>query len=762
MTTLDLRLLPVALLLWVGCAIGLHTAFRGAFFIVLATASAALILARTQTLITTLWCGSLLLGLVVAAFRVDAAAPSAVTNAIAEAGLITFSAVLDSEPQTVERRGFGGVTVEPVVIARATLIAVTTGTARWQTSLPVTLQWAPDGVRHSVGECVGGSAIPRSAEVAERSAYWIRVQGRLTMLAPESRGAWFASRVREGLARAIHAQSGSDGAALLPGLVLGDTRAQSVQLVDDLRVSGLSHLTAVSGANLAIMLGAVAWALQRTRIRARHRHALLFASIAAFVVVVQPQPSVVRAAMMGGISVFALASGARRASASTLWLSVVLLLIIDPFLAWQWGFALSVAATAGLVLLGPHLVGLLTARRFGAALAITLSAQLATFPVLLAMGRPPTWLSVPANLLCEPLVAPATVSGFVAALIATLALIPIPQVSEVALTLAAIAAWPGVKLADVIAVIAHKGVSSPLAIAPVTSFVSLLLVTAVVIVLYRLGVRRRGFVVALTAAVFATTLLPDALDRWPQADWWYAMCDVGQGDSTVVRLDDGSALLFDTGPDPALERTCLRRLGVSTVNALFLTHFHADHAEGLSGALAQAEVRQIFTTSLREPATEWDRVRAQLKSEPITLRAGDTLDFGRTSVRVVWPDTAALAGDPNSASLVLDVSRDGVHILVTGDADAAAQAALVLPVRQYAVLKAPHHGSRFQDPTFVGRVEPTIALVSVGEGNGYGHPAASTIDAYRAAGVRVMRTDLRGSIALSIRGGRLFVASVSG
>lgn len=761
MTTVDLRLLPVVIALWCGAAVGLHASLGGSLGIGVAVLAAGLVVALVRRSPSVIWVAAGLVGLVIAALRVDAAAPAAVAEAIDHAGAITFVAVIDTEPQAIERHGFGGLTVEPLLQARATLVTIDTDDARWHTSLPVTLQWNPDGTSHTVGEHVRGRSVPRPADVATRSAYWIRVQGRLQVERRESRGAWLAGRVREGLARATDAERSGDGAALLPGLVLGDTRAQSAPLVDDLRVSGLSHLTAVSGANLAIVLGAVMWVLRRSRVPARWRHAILFTTIAAFVVVVQPQPSVVRAAMMGGISVFAMAGGVRRASTSTLWLAVVLLLLLDPFLAWQWGFVLSVAATAGLMLIGPRLVAACSDRRWGAVLAVTLSAQLATFPVLLAMGRPPTWLSIPANVLCAPLVAPATMSGFLAALIAALAIIPNAAIGSGALALASLVAWPGVRLADVIAWIAHRGVATPLAVAPIRTSWALVLVVAVIVLLHRLGLRPRAFALLLGLAVLVTSCLPAGLHRWPQADWWYAMCDVGQGDSTVVNLGGGNVIVIDVGPEPTLERRCLRELGVRRVTALFLTHFHADHVEGMAGVLQHAAVREVYSTPIHEPAIEWVRVSEQLGRAPVALQQGDELRFGDTRIRVLWPVVAEATGDPNNASLVLDIERGGARLLVTGDIDPAAQSSIILPKSQYAVLKVPHHASRFQDPDFVRRTAPALALVSVGEGNDYGHPAVSTLDAYRAAGVRVLRTDTMGAIAVSVRDGRLSFASLS-
>lgn len=758
MTSLDLRLLPLLLALWLGSAVGLHTRASIPAYVLGAVLATALVMLRRMRAVLP-WGVALLLGLVLAGLRADAASPRAVEQAVDAAGVVAFSAVIESEPMLVDRPGFGGLSVEQAMVARVLLRWLDTGTQRWHVSIPATMQWANTAIRPAIGRQVSGRALIRPDDVVSRSAYWVSVRGALRLDTRETRGARLSNIVRTGLASAIDAQSAGDGAALLPGLVLGDTRAQSAQLVDDLRVSGLSHLTSVSGANLAIVIGAVAWLFTRTRIRAAHRHVLLLATIAGFVAVVRPQPSVVRAAMMGAITVFALATGARRASASILWLSVVLLLIVDPFLAWQWGFALSVAATAGLIVLSPRFSRLIPGR-LGPVLGITLAAQAATFPVLLAMGRPPTLLSVPANVLCEPLVAPATVLGFVAALIAALA--ALPGLATPATFLAALIAWPGVVLAGVIAAVAHRGAASPLAITPIADWWQLISVIGAVLILLRMGLRRRALTLFTCIMLGSAMCFPDGVHRWPSADWWFAMCDVGQGDSSVLNLGGGTALVFDLGPEVQAERRCLRRLGVHRIAGLFVTHYHADHVEGLGGALSHTRVDRVFATSVREPALEWARIRAQLPFEPTPLQRGDRVRFGATRVDVLWPDPAAVSGEPNNASLVLDISRGGWHILVTGDADAAAQAAIVLPVHAYAVLKVPHHGSRYRDPGFLARVRPTLALISVGVGNHFGHPAVDTVAELRRLRARVLRTDLVGSIAVSVRSGGLSYSTLSG
>lgn len=761
MKPLDLRLLPLALALWAGSAIGLHSALGAAMLMGVACVVLGALQLRGGRRPFAAWLVTIALGLLLAALRVDAASPKPIEDAIADAGVVEFVAVIDSEPSEQQRRGFGGLEVQPVVIARATLTTVSTGSDVWHTSMPVTLQWNPDDTRHVVGEQVSGRSIPRADDIASRSAYWIRVQGALEVERRESRGAWLATQVRNGLARVTHAESAGDGAALLPGLVLGDTRAQSSRLMEDLRLSGLSHLTAVSGANLAIVVAALMWMLQRSRVRARYRYLLILFGICSFVVVVQPQPSVVRAAMMGGISVIALASGSPRASASTLWLSIVLLLVVDPFLAWQWGFVLSVVATAGLIVVSPHLRPWLGDGWWSGALAVTLSAQLATFPVLLAMGRPPTWLSIPANLICEPLVAPATVSGFLAAILAGLSLVPNGVLSSSALAAARVVAWPGVRLADVIAWVAHRGVSTPFAVAPVQSLLGLFVVVCSVVLLLRLRIRRRIWAALLVACVVFTTWFPDGIRQGAPKDWWYAMCDVGQGDSSVVNAGE-AVIVIDAGPDPVAERRCLRRLGVRHVAAFIVTHFHADHVEGVSGLVQGASIDAAYSTPIHEPLIEWQRVESALQRPLQPLQAGDRLSIADVQISVLWPDVQATTGEPNNSSLVLDIERGGIHLLVTGDADPAAQAALRLPVRGYAVLKVPHHGSRFQDDNFAGRVAPALALVSVGAGNDYGHPAKSTMDAYRRAGIPTLRTDQLGTIAVSVRGGRLTYAALSG
>lgn len=743
--TLDLRLLPLAVAVWLGCVFGLHTG-RGFVLVGVVAIAVAIVLPRTRVIMA-----ALLVGTVIAGLRVMAADPMVLQELVQRSGVAEVVAVINTEPVPMERPGFGGLEMETIWWANATLVTFRADGRELRTSVPVTLQWSQDSSDVAVGATVRAAAIVQSDDVARRSAYRVRVRGPLVIERPTSRGSELFAGIRRSLGDAIgsHSADARAGATLLPGLVLGDTSAQSQQLVDDLRISGLSHLTAVSGANVAIVLGAVMWLLQRTRLRRNARFAVLAVVLVGFVAVVQPQPSVMRAAVMGAITVFALATGATKQSSSALWLSVVVLLILDPFMAWQYGFGLSVAATAGLIVLQPMMAERLPRHRLLGALLVTIAAQIATLPLLLVMGQPPTWLSIPANVLAEPLVAPATVSGFIATVFAAVGALSIPMVSTVAVWLARTVAMPGVVLGEVIVRIARTGANSPLAVSPFASVRSSLLFVVALLLFWRL--RRQRLLVVGVAIAYLLASCTTVTHRWPPGDWWYVMCDVGQGDASVVRTANGRIAVIDAGPDPRLMRRCLRQLGIRRVDLLVLTHFHADHVEGVSGIVGTADIGAVFIGPSHEPGFEYQRTMDVVRMPVRTIRRGDRFALDGTAFDVLWP--TELSGDPNTDSLVIRLRNAHGTVLLAADADRAAQARFTAPVVD--ILKVPHHGSKYQDEPFLRRTHARLSLVSVGVRNDYGHPATGTLQLLRSMGSRVLRTDEVGAIAIVDRDGTL-------
>ena len=230
----------------------------------------------------------------------------------------------------------------------------------------------------------------------------------------------WAGRVRTALRNAC-AALGPDERGLVPGLVLGDVAAMPPDLTTAFRVTGLTHLCAVSGANVAIIVGAVFAAARRAGVRRRWRAAIAVATLPAFVVLVRPSPSVLRAALMGGLVMLAAMLGRRSATVPILSATVLTLVLVDPFLARAPGFAMSVAATAAIVLVAPDWTARLERfmpRSVAAAIAIPAAAQLACTPILVAAFGQVTPLAIPANLLAAPAVAPATLAGVACALVA--------------------------------------------------------------------------------------------------------------------------------------------------------------------------------------------------------------------------------------------------------------------------------------------------------------------------------------------------------
>ncbi|MGV9523342.1 ComEC/Rec2 family competence protein [Streptomyces griseus] len=680
-------------------------------------------------------------------------------------------ALLLIDAEVMEVRGARRAGGPGTLVRTPVLLMVTAGDhrAEWQSLLP------------STRLRLSGRLSPPAHE-GERLAAVLRVddKGAPRIIGPPTWIQRTAGELRAGLREAtdgLHA----DARALLPGLVVGDTSRVPSDLHDAFKATDLTHLLSVSGANLSILLfllvGPPGAALSAERrglapllgLSLRGTALIGGALTLAFVVVCRPDPSVLRAAACGLITLLAIGTGRRRSLIPALAAAVVLLVLHDPWLSRSYGFLLSVLATGALLTLAPRWSLALRARRVPGRLAEVLAAaaaaQAVCAPVVVVLASRVSLVAVPCNLLAEFAVAPATVLGFAALAVA-------PVAPPVAGLLAWIASWP----VRWIATVARTGAGLPGAEAQWPggwSGAALLAGLTVVVVLLAPRLARRPWVCAaagllLVLAVLRPVPLTRIMTGWPPPDWAFALCDVGQGDAMVLAAGEGTGVVVDAGPDPRAVDRCLRDLAVTRIPLVVLTHFHADHVRGLPGVLRGRAVGAIQTTGLQEPPEQAAFVRrtaAAARVPTVRAVAGEHRRAGPVDWRVLWPRhgpggvEAAAVREPNDSSVTLRVrAAGGLTLLLLGDLEPPAQREL-LRGREGAgpvdVLKVAHHGSAFQDAGLLHSVRPRLALISCGADNPYGHPSARTVGALRAAGARVLRTDTDGPIAVTGTGKEL-------
>ncbi len=745
----------------------------------------------------TLWLGLLGLALVVVAVILGAVmTTTSVTQIIVTAslglalGICSASGhvwALTASPVSTWIDASATATVEGVVTGEPVTLQLT-GAAIWQastaTQVRIATSWVQARGERVLVDLPMSMRVPGSTRVPPPGSR-VRVAGRLSRARSPDTAATLqlsassviavvdrpgvidvaASAMRQGLRSSLEGSS-EDAASLVAGLAVGDESMQSAELDTAMRMSGLSHLTAVSGGNVAIILLVVLGIGRLLCWRLPTRVLVGLLALGYFVVLVRPQPSVVRAAIMGVVLLLALLSGGRRSGPAVLATAVLLVVVLSPVLACSWAFALSVFATAGLILLAPAVADRLSSmrltRRWPPALqegvAIATAAQLATLPLLLAMGAGVGWVAIPANLLAMPAVAPVTILGLLAAMVAPVSL-------TVASVIAHVAAWPAAWIAGV----AHVCSALPLARMPwPTGWIGVLLlipaglicwlVHHVLVRRYPQGVPAKALAsIAAVLAVLSVTVMiaPPGRRGWPPPAWIMVMCDVGQGDGIVVNAGDGTAIVVDAGPDPVAMDGCLADLGIWAVSAVILTHFHADHVNGLPGVLRGRTIGAVFVSPVADPPEEVALVDGWLRDADLRAeraRVGEVLTVGAVSWRVLWPSRRITAGSiPNNASVVVVMDVDGTTLLLSGDMEAEAQSAVIAsePGLEVDVVKVAHHGSRNQDPDLPEWSHARIALVSVGVGNTYGHPAPETLAEWGSAGALIGRTDESGDLAVT-------------
>jgi len=446
-------------------------------------------------------------------------------------------------------------------------------------------------------------------------------------------------------------------------------------------------------------------------------------------------------------------------------LAAALTLAWNPRAAADAGWQLSFAAVLAMLALVPRMRTRLAAAglplALAEALAVTATATLGTAPLVALHFERLSLVSLPANLLAAPAVAPVMWLGTIAGALGQVA----PVLAEPVAALAALALGYLTWLADSIAGLPFAEVAVP---SPGPGGVLVIYASGAAAALgwRRLARRGRRRVVALLgAAAVAAFVLVLVLAGGPPGvprDLTISFLDVGQGDATLLQHGE-AAVLVDTGPPggPLLAR--LRDAGVRRLDVLVITHDATDHDGATAALLAAVPVDLVLDGEEATAGGEVRRLADTRRIRRVASDAGQVIRAGSLELRVLWPrrEPAAPAdAEPNDRATVLHVRDGAFDLLLTADAESNVLAGLTLPVAE--ALKVSHHGSDDPGlPDLLRRLRPQVAVIEVGARNSYGHPTPSTLAALRGVPL-VHRTDRDGTVRITVRDGRMQVSDEGG
>ncbi|HET7417904.1 MAG TPA: ComEC/Rec2 family competence protein [Solirubrobacterales bacterium] len=571
-----------------------------------------------------------------------------------------------------------------------------------------------------------------------------------------------ASEIRERASAGLGRGMPPREAELARGFVLGEDDDVDENTKEEFRRAGLSHLLAVSGENVTLLALLAMPFLALLGIPLRERLLWALALIAVYVPVAGSGPSIQRAGVMGAVGLMATLAGRRSSRLYALALAAVVTLAIDPGVAGDVGWQLSFAAVLGILLLARRLSRVLLERlgegqwrrALADGIAVTVAATLATAPLIAYHFETLSTTTLVANVLAAPAVAPAMWLGMCSAGLAQVPGLPLEPLNGLnALLLAYIAQvaswcarpeWAELQV--------HLGL-----VGLIAAYASLggIVLACLYLARFKLVAPALRVLAAVAALAVLVVGLPSigGASAPPIHGLRIDVLDVGQGDAILLRPAHAPAVLVDGGPpgDGLLRK--LESAGVDELGAAVITHDQSDHAAGVEELFGRLPIASLLFGRLSRQPLAAARAAG---IDPERVAAGREIRSGALRLRVLWPpapllEEPLLGQDANQTALVIEARWHDFTMLLTADAEAETVPLDPGPVD---VLKVAHHGS---DDAGLGslldRIKPQLAVISVGEGNSYGHPTAGTLATLSSHHVPTLRTDRDGEVTIEVGGG---------
>ncbi len=559
--------------------------------------------------------------------------------------------------------------------------------------------------------------------------------------------------------------------SFIKGVVFGFRGDLSAEVKQSFVETGTMHILAVSGSNVAVVTLIFFSVIGFLRVPHRVVTGLTLLGLLWYMVITGLSPSVTRATIMAGTILLGRVLGRRGDIYNSLAVAALLMLFWDPLCLYDVGFQLSFAAVLSIVAIYPKLDAGLTSLRWDALKrwkilpllklgAVSVAAQIGTLPFSAFYFGRISLIAVAANLIVVPLSGVNTLLGF-----ATIASSYLS--AEIAECYAAL----NNVLVEFLLRFVHWSAQLPMASFEISGYGILsacfyyLLVAALLSIGNRVVV---GKLILLVLIVSNIWLYKEIAGSSPHKTR-VTVLDVGQGDAMLIEFPNGKRMLVDAGPrNPAFDAGAktigpwLRRNSIHALDAILVTHAHDDHLGGASALMEDFKVGNLILPDTAGAQGSLRNVLDAARASGVmvtVVREGNCLQFDPlTRIFVLGPAGRPVSDDPNDRSIVLKILFGGSSLLLTGDASVIAETRMVRLASQLLesdVLKVAHHGSvTSSGESFLQTVRPSLAVISVGRMNKFGHPAQTTLDRLRRFQVATSRTDIDGALVLQSDGSK--------